>query len=170
MRTLTASLFVLLSAQVVTAQDMSALPDPVPLLKGSALQDRLDGAIIACLHGTQEPDLALAAYEAAGWTRSDEFDGTASFFAEGVTTMFWDASEPGFCMVETDQLGTVALQDRLNAVLEQGKWFAVDLVEVEGCQAVDLGTGIVVAPTSGGQDPVCQSDTSAAMRFQLSKK
>lgn len=155
-----------LLALPAAAQDPASLPDPVALLKGDTLAARLDGAILACLRGTDTPEAALVAYEAAGWERSDEFEGTIGFNGDGVWTMFWAAPESGFCMLETDGMGTAALRGRLAGVLEQAGWAAVETIEIEGCPGIGLGNGITVAPTSGGQDPVCDADDNAALRFQ----
>ena len=161
---------VALLAAPVMAQDLSALPDPVPLLKGKTLSERLDGAIITCLSGVDDPTRALTAFEAAGWTRADEFEGTISFEGEGLSAMFWDATGPGFCMLETDGMGTKALQDRLSAQLEAAKWGGVALVDIEGCPGLDLGNGLSVAPSSAGNDPTCAAEDSAALRFSREQK
>lgn len=147
-------------------QDLAALPDAVALLKGKTLESRLDGAIVACLTGVSDPVRAEEAYELASWLRNDEFDGTIAYQAPGVSTMFWDAADPGFCMIETDRMGTQALLARLTGLLDGAGWVIPRLVTVEGCPALDLGTGVTVAPTSAGQDPLCSAQENAALRFQ----
>ena len=77
-----------------------------------------------------------------------------------------DAADPGFCMVETDRMGTQALLARLTGLLDGAGWVIPRLVTVEGCPALDLGTGVTVAPTSAGQDPLCSAQENAALRFQ----
>jgi hypothetical protein len=161
---------VALLAQPGQAQDMSALPDPVPLLKSAEIAARLDGAIVTCLHGTTDPARAEAAFAAAGWTPDDaDSEGAIGFEGPDVTVMFWDATEPGFCMIESGAIGTKALEARLTRVLGQGKWFAIDLIEQDGCPAVDLdfvnGVQIIATPSSAGNDPDCSAADSAALRF-----
>ena len=155
-----------LTALPAFGQDLAALPDAVALLKGKALADRLDGAIIACLYGTTDPAKAEAAYELAEWVRADEFEGTVRYVSKDIVTMFWDAPETGFCMVETGAMGTDALLARATTLLDGAGWVVPRLATVEGCPALDLGNGMTLAPTSAGQDPLCSADENAALRFQ----
>ncbi|TKD21337.1 hypothetical protein FBT96_09590 [Rhodobacter capsulatus] len=152
------------------AQVPVALPDAVALLKGTTLEERIDGAILACLQGVDAPAQAETAFQAADWVRADEFEGTQSYEGDGVSAMFWDAPDPGFCMLESDGIGTRALQDRLSALLGKLHWPQVGAVEIEGCPGLDLGNGLSAAPTSAGQDPTCSADDAAALRFQRAQK
>jgi hypothetical protein len=122
---------------------------------------RAFGAIAACANAVSDPDTVAAGLADAGWVRADEFDGTYGFQIDNVMMMFWD--EPGFCMVETSDFSTDGLTQMLGAfdIVPDGQ-------DDAGCAQFTLDDTTATL-TGGGNDPVCTSDTEAALRFEVTQ-
>jgi hypothetical protein len=124
-----------------------------------APETALGGAIIACAEGAVDPATADAAFDAAGWTSIEDYDGTTAWEQGDIWTSYW--TEPGFCMVADEAISTADMEVTLLGLTDAPP--AMDTDE-DGCTTYDLGT-VVATLTSSGNDPVCTSDSGAALRF-----
>jgi hypothetical protein len=82
-----------------------------------------------------------------------------------MSAMHW--TEPGFCMVSADTLGTDAALAVILAATDG--WPNVQVIAKGGdeCTLVDLGQGTVLQLTGPGQDPNCSDPASSALRFTI---
>ncbi len=136
------------------------------LLQDEGAHGQLAGAALACSEIVYDPGQGEALFDAGGWEPADAADeGTTEYWSPaGLWVMFW--REPGFCMVETDAMGTA---DALAVLLAAAEGWPGLRVEDAGddCTVVDLGQGTVVQLTGPGQDPVCDDPGGAALRFAI---
>lgn len=172
-----AALALALTALPAAAQDaeLDALLALIPEVAQQLLADpdrdnRLGGALAACMIGVTDPQVAIAALEAAGWNPLEGIEGTLSFdldgtFAETVTV----ALDPGFCMVETTSYGTADTVDVLRIVSEALEIPGFDLIGTGAgeCPYAELGIGVAASISGPGNDPACTSDTAATVRFTI---
>ncbi|QYK42609.1 MAG: hypothetical protein KF887_05735 [Paracoccaceae bacterium] len=160
-----ALLALILSAAPVLAET----PGPaviVELLRDETPEARLAGAILACAEIVYDPAIAEGLFIDGAWEAADaEFEGTAEYWTDGLWAMHWH--EPGFCMVETDAMGTEAALGVILAATED--WPGMQILGTDGeeCAVIDLGQGTLLQLTGEGQDPACTSETGAALRFTI---
>ena len=126
---------------------------------------------LACVSGNGDLDMTEAVLDAAQWTRSDEGeDGLTYFFpGTGEDSFAYLADDGSFCHVESTVLGSETASQILAALLDapEGVPFFYSKDDM-GCTRLDLETGVTATLTSGGNDPVCASDTDSAVRFDFS--
>ncbi len=126
----------------------------------SAPETALGGAIIACAEGAVDPATADAAFADAGWTSTEgEGDGTTAWEQGDLWAMYW--TEPGFCMVADEAIGTDEMEATLLGLTDTPPTMGTD---EDGCTTYDLGP-VIATLTSSGNDPTCTSENGAALRF-----
>ena len=126
----------------------------------SAPETALGGAIIACAEGAVDPASADAAFADAGWTSTEgEGDGTTAWEQGDLWTMYW--TDPGFCMVADEGISSAEMEATLLGLSDAPPTMGKD---EDGCSTYDLGP-VIATLTSSGNDPVCTSDSGAALRF-----
>ena len=121
----------------------------------------LAGAMVACATGVTDPDAADAAFTGAGWEKFED-EGSWSYISGDLTVMMWTV--PGFCMVEDATTGTDAMADTFLGLSNVPPDEATD---ADGCRTFLMDGSITATLTGPGNDPVCTSETGAAMRFAL---
>jgi hypothetical protein len=127
----------------------------------SARETAQAGAMIACATGAVDPVAADAAFLGAGWTRTED-EGSWSYAFETLTVMMWTV--PGFCMVEDSEASTTDLDTTFLGLSNDVPDIGTD---ADGCTTYTLDTGVTATLSGPGNDPVCTSDTGAALRFSL---
>jgi hypothetical protein len=136
-----------------------ALADTADLLASPATQ--LQGALLVCATGAQDPEAADALFTGAGWAKEpdDEMGVTYYTASDGTQAMMWP--EPGFCMIDAG-VSTDAMVQTLTSLLpaKEGK-------DSDGCRAFTLDSGVVANLSGPGQDPVCEDPAAATLRFVL---
>lgn len=149
--------FSLLLAALPAQAEMAFAPQDLL----SAGETALAGAMLACDLGVRDPDAADTVLTDAGWERI-EGEGSWEYARENLFVMIWTV--PGFCMVEDAEAGTTTLNDTFlglsNTLPDIGS-------DADGCTTYTLDGGVIATLTGPGQDPVCTSDTGAALRFSL---
>ncbi len=124
----------------------------------------LGGAVIACAEGASDPKIIDTAFGEAGWTAAEgEGDGTASWESGDMWVLYW--TEPGFCMIADEAISTAEMEATLLGLTDTPPTMGKD---EDGCTTYDLGP-VIGTLTSSGNDPVCMSQTGAALRFMLSE-
>lgn len=126
-----------------------------------APETALGGAIIACAAAVIDPATANTTFKTAGWQPSEGYDGTTAWEQGDIWTTFW--TKPGFCMVADERVSTDEMESTLLGLTDAPPAKGTD---ENGCTTYDLG-GVTATLTSSGNDPVCTSDTGAALRFLL---
>lgn len=128
----------------------------------AAPETALGGAILACADGAADPTVIDTAFSAAGWTATEgEGDGTASWESGDMWVLYW--TDPGFCMIADETISTAEMEETLMGLTDTPPTKGTD---EDGCATYDLGT-VTATLTSSGNDPVCTSDSGAALRFLL---
>jgi hypothetical protein len=126
-------------------------------------ETELQGALAACTEAVRDPVAAQALLTEAGFEPGEGYEGTTELTKGNIYVMMWD--EPGFCMVEDLTTNTEAMEDTFFANIYRAVESETDEA---GCMVYLLGD--IRATLSGpGQDPVCTSDTGAALRFELTQ-
>ncbi len=121
----------------------------------------LAGALVACATGVTDPDAADAAFLGAGWEKT-EGEGSWEYGQGDLSVMMWNV--PGFCMVDAPDISTDAMATTFLGLANIPPGGARD---ADGCRTFALDPNITVTLNGPGNDPVCTSDTGAAMRFFL---
>ncbi|MCO6383251.1 MAG: hypothetical protein JXQ91_15260 [Vannielia sp.] len=127
------------------------------------------GAFSACLLGNGNAEETAGIFEVRGWNVSaDPEMGSVDIWSdEGPVhvTLYMDGA---ICSVahsaQSTALGTVSL----SAYLETTGYETM-AIEMEGCTGWAIGNGVAVGITSGGQDPVCSSDSDNDVRFTFAQ-
>jgi len=107
-----------------------------------------------------------------GWKSEDGEDGLITVLpGVGDSTVVQVAKDCSFCQVESMVRGMA----RAAEIMAMGRKGAGQPepetdTNAEGCTRYHLSGGVVATLTSGGNDPVCASDESAAFRFEFSAK
>ena len=157
------------SAMLRTATLLALLASPA-LAQDADPAGQLVEGYVACFasHGSLEtitPTLAQF-----GWTLEPGEDGlTNAMPGAGNATFAMIADDASFCHVESLTIGTTAAAAILEAAM-QGVDAPLPAAtkDADGCTQYDLDDGTTVTLTSGGNDPVCTSDTDSAVRFDYS--
>ena len=146
------------------------------LLSGPALAQDADPSnqivegILACVSGNGDVAMTEAVLDAAQWTRSDDGEEGLTYFFPGAgdASYVYIADDGSFCHVESTTVGSEATSQILAAILEapEGVPFFYSKDDM-GCTRLDLETGVTATIQSGGNDPVCASDTDSAVRFDF---
>ena len=132
--------------------------------------NQLVEGFMACVSGNGDLDMTEAVLDASQWTRSDDGEEGLTYFFPGAgeNTFVYIADDGSFCHVESTTVGSETTSQILAAILEapEGVPFFYSKDDF-GCTRLDLETGVTATIQSGGNDPVCASDTDSAVRFDF---
>jgi hypothetical protein len=131
-------------------------------------------AIGACMLGNGQVDATTKAFADIGWTaEADSEMGLVNFQpGKGDKTFGFMSDKVDFCHAESLAIGTEDAQTMFNLFLmggNSGIEVTASGTDTDGCTTHTLSTGAVATITSGGNDPVCASETDAAVRFTFPK-
>jgi hypothetical protein len=153
----TLSLILALSATAALAE-----PDASP-------DGQLIEGYLACAMGGGDWNTTVPMLGLYGWTSEEDSEMGLVNFQPGVgtDTFAYMSLTPGFCHIESTVLGTTKAAEVLSFALTNSGQLAIDSTETspDGCQTLVLSNGVVVVITSGGNDPVCLSETDSGVRF-----
>jgi hypothetical protein len=123
----------------------------------------LSSAYAACVAGMGDPEATAAYWTDEGWTRTDETEmGLIFLSSPGAHWTVTIAADGSFCEVASEQDSTgYALAQAMAVTMMAGGQNPT--TNDEGCAVFAL-PGAKMTLTSTGQDPVCHSDTSSALR------
>lgn len=126
--------------------------------------------ITACLMGEGDVEKTTAALAAFGWTAEAQAEmGLVEFVpAVGEATFAYMSDAVEFCQIESTVMGTRVAEGMLELYLADGSDPVLTAefgTTADGCAMYTLSNGVVVEVTSGGNDPICQSETNSALRF-----
>lgn len=139
-----------------------------PQASFAGVLDLLDEGIDGCFATIGEGGEATATYLA-----DDDWNGDADpemglgwlYPAGGEDPFITVAIDGSFCQVESTSIDSSTASEHLRAYLDAaGQEYEFDKDEM-GCTKLNLGDGYAVTITSGGNDPICGSDTDSALRF-----
>jgi hypothetical protein len=123
---------------------------------------------IACAMGEGLPDKTVTPLGLYGWTSEEDTEmGMVNFQpGTGTETFAYMSLTPDYCHVESLTLGTARALELLGYLSFSGQ-VSVEATETDenGCTTVTLSNGVTAAITSGGNDPVCTSETDSGVRF-----
>ena len=124
---------------------------------------------ITCFMGHGDPDIVAPNLGLYGWTHDEPQDGVAiAMPGAGEASFVLMATDASFCHVESLQLGTQKAAETLALALQAANTtLPTPGTDAMGCALYDLGNGTTATLTSGGNDPVCTSDTSSIVRFDF---
>ena len=148
------------AAVLATTPAFAQDPDPVFQM--------IDG-ISFCMLGEGKADTTMA--QAAGYDWTSEVDtemGVTTFIPPAGPTSGMVSNDVGFCNVESSAIGTGDAEMAFSLFMMGGNTgieVTAEGTDADGCMTRTLSNGAVAVLTSGGQDPVCQSDSDAAWRF-----
>lgn len=142
---------------------------PLPALAQDAdPSNQLIEGYTACALGEGLPDKTVTTLGLYGWTHEEDTEMGLVNFKPGVgsDTFAYMSLTPGYCHVESTSLGTARALEVMGYLSYSGQ-VSLDGTETDanGCTTVTLSNGIVAVITSGGNDPVCTSDTDSGVRF-----
>lgn len=146
-----------------------ALLAPLPAVAQDAdPSNQLIEGYVACAMGEGLPDKTVATLGLYGWTHEDDTEMGVVNFQPGVgtETFAYMSLVPGYCHVESTKLGTARALQLMGYMSYSGQ-VSLDTTETDenGCTTVTLSNGVVAVITSGGNDPVCTSETDSGVRF-----
>lgn len=146
-----------------------ALLAPLPALAVDAdPSNQLIEGYVACAMGEGLPDKTVTALGLYGWTSEEDAGMGVVNFRPGVgeDTFAYMSLTPDFCHVESTSIGTARALELMGYVDMSGQ-VSVDATETDanGCTTLTLSNGVVAVVTSGGNDPVCTSETDSGVRF-----
>jgi len=126
---------------------------------------------LACISGNGDMDLSEALLVGAlQWTRSDEGEEGLTYFFPGAgeDTIVYIADDGSFCHVESTSVDSATASQILAATLESPEGVPFEYSKDDmGCTRLDLETGVTATITSGGNDPICGSESDSAVRFDF---
>ncbi|SIN78613.1 hypothetical protein [Vannielia litorea] len=159
-----------MAAAPAAAQNVAILEALVAQLNAPASPEAQLGAYSACLLGNGDPEATAGFFRARGWEvfGDSEMGMVEMTPPEGplFVTLYADGE---ICAVDNTAQGTAIGTVTLSAFLETVGADATPL-EIEGCTGWTLGEGRAVGITSGGQDPVCHSESDNQVRFTFAPK
>jgi hypothetical protein len=122
---------------------------------------------VACAMGEGLPDMTVAQLGLYGWTHEEDPDMGIVNFQPGVgeDTFAYMSLTPDFCHVESTSLGTARAVELLGYLSFANINLDATETDADGCTKVTLSNGVTAIITSGGNDPVCSSDTDSGVRF-----
>lgn len=147
------------------AQDAAMLQHMTGDLDKGDTPKTLRAAYAACMLGAGDLEATAGIFTDAGWAREDDPEmGLTSLAPPGAEPAILMASDGSFCDVATETLGTDTALSTLQ-ILSGVAGVAPESVDVPtGCLAFRLGSTLAEI-SSTGNDPVCQSETTSAVRF-----
>ena len=123
---------------------------------------------MACLHGGGDVAATEAILTEVGWARGEGGEDGLVYFNPGVgeDTQIYMADDGSFCHVESFSVGTEAASQILIATSEGDDSIPFEPSKDEdGCTQFIFAEKVSATLTSGGNDPVCASDTDSGVRF-----
>lgn len=138
------------------------------LAQNATPEGQLVEGYVACALGGGKVDVTVPMLGLYGWTSETDAEPGLVYFqpAVGEATFAYMTDEVQFCHVESTVLGTEAVTSLLEFTIQaSGQVSVTDRVTEEGCSVLMLSNGVTAQITSGGQDPVCASDSDSAVRF-----
>jgi hypothetical protein len=131
-------------------------------------RNQLVEGYMACMSGGGQVDLTESMLTALFWTRNDDGEDGLVYFNPGVgeDTLVYMANDGSFCHVESLTVDSATASEILAASLggPEGAPFEYSKDDV-GCTRLDFETGVTATITSGGNDPICGSETDSGVRF-----
>ena len=122
----------------------------------------------ACALGEGVAEKTVSPLGLYGWTHEEDSEMGVVNFQPGVgtDTFAYMSLTPGYCHVESTSLGTARALEILGYLSFSGQ-VSVESTETDanGCTTATLSNGVVAVVTSGGNDPVCTSETDSGVRF-----
>lgn len=168
MRCAAALLAVLALAAPAVAEDRAMLESQLRGLKAPEQMKVLSAASAACLLGLGDPEAISAPFVAAGWERMDDAEMGVTSLTPPVGEAYVMLYDEGrICDVSSEVWGTDIAYGSVQ-ILSGIAGLSLDMVTREdGCNSMALTPGAVVTVTSSGNDPVCQSETTSTLRYEL---
>jgi hypothetical protein len=131
-------------------------------------RNQLVEGYMACMSGGGDVGLTGDMLSALFWSfDQDQHTGLVNFYpGAGDSTFIYMAGDGSFCHVESLTVDSATASEILAATLggEEGAPFDYSKDDM-GCTRLDFETGVQATITSGGNDPVCGSDTDSGVRF-----
>lgn len=167
MRATAALLALLLSAAPAVADDM-VLSIMGRKLDQPAAEGGHVSAVVACWRGAGDADLTAALFAEGGWTADHDTEMGLIFLASPAGDLAATLADDGsFCEVASERRGTSQASQVLVPMLAAAGLSLQSGNGPSGCQAFMPKPGVTVEITSTGQDPVCASDTTSAIRMNF---
>lgn len=126
-------------------------------------------AYVACLHGGGEVATTEGILTGLGWARAEAGEDGLVYFipSVGEDTQVYMADDGSFCHAESFSVGTeAAAQILLAAVESDGNPPYEPSQDEAGCSQLIFAGQVSATLTSGGNDPVCASDSDSGVRFE----
>ncbi|MDO8883428.1 MAG: hypothetical protein U0934_16430 [Pseudotabrizicola sp.] len=122
---------------------------------------------VACLMGDGDTDIVEELLADSGWSTEPGEDGLISFQPGiGEATFAYVADDGSFCHVESTVVDSATASEVLAATLDSAGMTGVEYEKDSmGCTLLRLADGRGITITSGGNDPICGSDTDSGVRF-----
>jgi hypothetical protein len=146
----------------------ATFPGPVFAQDADPANQLVEG-YLSCFMGHGDPDVVAPNLGLYGWTHEPAEDGiTIAIPGAGDASFVLIADDGSFCHVESLVLGTEKAAEVLAlAMPAAGVTLPEATVGADGCTTYDLGAGVTASLTSGGNDPVCTSETDSGVRFDF---
>ena len=125
-------------------------------------------AYVACLHGGGDVATTEGILTGLGWARGEAGEDGRVYFnpSVGEDTQVYMAEDGSFCHAESFSVGTEAASQILIASVESNGNPPYEPSKDEaGCTQLIFAGQVSATLTSGGNDPVCASDTDSGVRF-----
>lgn len=156
------------------AQVFPALAQDAALMRLVADLDKpelaLLGSYAACLAGQGDVQATAGLFTAKGWTRYDESEMGLITLTPATGEIYVTlASDGSFCDVASETTGTVVALGSVQGLATAAGLPVENLETGSDCAAVSLGPRAFAEINSSGNDPVCQSETTSAVRFFVTK-
>jgi hypothetical protein len=167
-RHLASAAVVLLLALPAQAQDPVKMELLLPGLAEVDPTTQMTSGFVACMKDFGDAETIAGSFTGSTWQRFDEPEAGLISLAppEGGRTSALLATDGAFCEVESAALTTGQAGHTLALVLQLAGLTGARIgTDAQGCMTFTLGNGLLATVTSGGQDPVCTSDQSSAVRF-----
>lgn len=123
---------------------------------------------MACLHGGGDVATTEGILSGLGWAQGEAGEDGLVYFnpAVGENTQIYMADDGSFCHVESFSVGTEAASLILTAAAESDASIPFEPAkDAAGCTQLIFGGQVSATLTSGGNDPVCASDSDSGVRF-----
>ncbi|WP_157971124.1 hypothetical protein [Pseudogemmobacter bohemicus] len=149
-----------------TVLAMPLAAETAPPLTGATGEELLKAAYATCLLLGAAGNAATEAFVAAGWeaVTNDEAGYSGLTGPDETYAMTW--TDGGYCLVQSETIGTDRAGELLAEVIAATGKTAVDLTGEDGCLSFALaGGGPGAEVTSSGNDPVCRSADNSGVSF-----
>ena len=127
--------------------------------------------LVACYSGAGDPVTTVALLEEFTWAQSDGEDGTIYMYptaGEGESTFVYLADDGSYCHTESLAVDSASASEILGTMLSSAEVTDIAYNKTDdGCTQLGLPGGTTVTITSGGNDPMCGSETDSGIRFEF---